>query len=92
MRNKKCSRDGCRARTMAKVMEIVLFTLIPIRVAAPVSSDTANMAWPILVLLIKAVSPTMITIQVMIVTMVTAEMVSLPSASFKFGRLIIEVN
>ena len=40
----------------------------------------------------KVYAHTMITIQVMIVTMVTAEMVSLPSASFKFGRLIIEVN
>ena len=59
---------------MAKVMAMVPFTLIPISVAAPLSSDTASMACPMRVLLINAVRAIMITTQVAMVTSVTPEM------------------
>ena len=77
---------------MAKVTAIVLFTSIPIRVAAPLSSDTASIACPIFVLLMKVVRAIMITIQETIVTMVTPEIDSCPSASFKAGTSTTEVN
>ena len=53
---------------MAKVMEIVLLTLIPIRAAAPLSSDTARIALPARVLLINHVR---ITIAITVTTKVT---------------------
>ena len=46
---------------MAKVMEMVALTLMPMSWAAPLSSDTARMALPILVLLVNSVRPTMMT-------------------------------
>ena len=63
---------------MAKVSEIVALTLTPISWAAPRSSDTANMAWPAGVLLTNQISTTMMTMQAMMVTTVSAEMVSCP--------------
>ncbi len=77
---------------MAKVTVMVRFTSIPIKVAAPLSSETASMACPILVLLINVVSTTMITIQEIMVTMVTLEMESFPSASFKAGSFTTDSN
>ena len=44
---------------MAKVMVMVWLTLMPMSSAAPLSSDTARMALPMRVLLMKSVSPTM---------------------------------
>ena len=73
-------------------MAMVRFTSIPISVAAPLSSDTASIACPTFVLLIKEVSATIIAIQEMIVTIVTLEMVKAPSASFRFGNVTTEVN
>ena len=83
---------AARAEPMAKVMAMVLFTLIPISVAAPRSSDTASMAWPMRVLLIKAVRAAMITIQTIIVTMVSPDMESLPPASLIPGTVTTDVN
>ena len=77
---------------MAKVTAIVPFTLMPIRVAAPLSSETASIAWPIFVLLINVVRASMIITQVIIVTIVTPEMDSLPPASLSAGRVTTEVN
>ncbi len=51
------------AEPMAKVMEMVLLTLMPMSWAAALSSDTARMALPILVLLVKKVSAAMMTRQ-----------------------------
>ena len=46
---------------MAKVSVMVLFTLMPMSEAALLSSDTARMALPSLVLLIKKLRTSMIT-------------------------------
>ena len=53
---------------IAKVMDMVLFTFIPISLAASLSSEQALMARPILVLLMKKVSTIMITMQVNMVS------------------------
>ena len=71
---------------------MVPFTFTPIRVAAPRSSDTASMAWPAFVLLIKVVSPIMITIQETIVTRVSPVTVMAPSANFRAGIVTTEVK
>ena len=59
------------ALPMAKVSEMVLFTFMPISWAAPLSSEHALMALPILLLLVKAVRPIMM---MMHITMVSREM------------------
>ena len=46
---------------MAKVREMVLLTLMPMSWAAALSSDTARIALPILVLPVKKVSAAMMT-------------------------------
>ena len=56
---------------MAKVMEIVASTLIPISCAAPLSSEQARMALPMRVLPVNQVRASMMTTQVTMVTMVT---------------------
>ena len=56
---------------MAKVMEIVELTLMPISWAAPLSSEQARMALPILVLPTNTDSATMMIRQATMVTMVT---------------------
>ena len=61
---------------MAKVSEMVALTLTPISWAAPRSSDTACMAWPADVWLTNQISATMMMTQAMMVTTVSAEMVS----------------
>ena len=66
---------------MAKVSEIVVLTLMPISCAAPLSSDTARIAVPALLLLVNRVSTTMMMMQVTTVTMVTGAMVSCPPNS-----------
>ena len=52
---------AARAEPMAKVMEMVALTLMPMSCAAPLSSEQARMALPILLMLVKAVRATMIT-------------------------------
>ena len=59
---------AARAEPMAKVMEMVEFTLMPMSWAAPLSSDTARMALPILVLEVKKVRASMMTTQARTVT------------------------
>ena len=44
---------------MAKVMEMVVLTLMPISCAAPLSSDTARIAVPTLLVPVNSVSATM---------------------------------
>ena len=62
---------AARAEPMAKVMEMVRLTLMPMSCAAPLSSLQARMALPILLLETKVVSPSMMTRQM---TMVRREM------------------
>ena len=52
---------AARAEPMAKVIEMVALTLMPMSCAAPLSSEQARMALPILLMLVKAVRATMIT-------------------------------
>ena len=77
---------------MAKVSAMVPSTLIPISCAAPLSSDTANIACPALVLLIKSIRPAIMIRQVTIVTMVSPVILICPSASFTAGTDTTEVN
>ena len=58
---------------MAKVMEMVVLTLMPISCAAPLSSDTARIAVPTLLLPVNSMSATMMMTQAAMVTMVTRE-------------------
>ena len=46
----------------ANVIDIVLFTLIPISSAAPLSSETANIALPVFVKFIKRARPIIISV------------------------------
>ena len=73
---------AARPEPMAKVTEMVVFTLMPMRPAAPLSSETARMAVPILVLVVNSVSTIMMRMQAATVTMVTPEMISLPPKSW----------
>ena len=57
---------------------MVRLTLMPISWAAPLSSETARMALPILVRPVKAVRASIMTTQAAMVTRVTWEMVSGP--------------
>ena len=58
---------AAKAEPMAKVMEIVLLTLIPISCAAPLSSEQARIAFPVLLFDVKSVRPTITIRQVIIV-------------------------
>ena len=71
---------------MAKVVEMVLSTLMPMSRAAPGSSEQALMALPILVLAVNRPRATMMTTEHAMVTMVSAEMVSRPSKSTTCGQ------
>ena len=55
---------------------------MPISCAAPLSSDTARIAVPILLLVVNSVSATMMMTHATIVTMVTRVMVSCPPNSW----------
>ena len=59
---------AARAEPMAKVTEMVALTLMPMSWAAPLSSEQARMALPILVLLMKVVSASMMTTQAAMVS------------------------
>ena len=54
---------------MAKTIEMVVLTLMPMSWAAPLSSEQARMALPILVREVNSVRPTMTTTQASTVTM-----------------------
>ena len=54
-------------------MEMVVLTLMPISCAAPLSSDTARIAVPTLLLPVNSMSATMMMTQAAMVTMVTRE-------------------
>ena len=56
---------------MAKVVEMVALTLMPMSCAAPLSSEQARMALPILVLLVKKVRASMMTMQMTMAIPVT---------------------
>ena len=58
---------------MAKVMEMVRLTLMPMSCAAALSSEQARMALPILVLPVNHMRPAMITKHATTVTIPTAE-------------------
>ena len=81
---------AARPEPMAKVREMVVLTLIPIRPAAALSSETARIAVPIFVLLVKSVRQIMIRMQARIVTIVTPETISCPSKSFKVQLPVTE--
>ena len=77
---------------MANVRAMVPFTLTPISVAAPLSSETASMARPAFVYFINDVRAIMMTMQAKMVTMVSPEMVSAPSASLSGAIFTTEVK
>ena len=61
---------------MAKVMEMVVSTLMPMSWAAPLSSEQARMALPILVFPVNQVSASMTTTQTTTLTTVVTEIFS----------------
>ena len=63
---------------MAKVMEMVALTLMPMSCAAALSSEQARMALPILVFPVNQVSPSMMTTQAATVTMAAMVIFSSP--------------
>ena len=69
------------AEPMAKVREMVRFTLMPISSAAPRSSDTHRMALPSFVLEVNRVSRTMMTMLTRMVIRVADEMLIFPRCS-----------
>ena len=75
---------------MAKVREMVMFTLMPMSSAAPLSSATTRMALPIFVLPVNRVSPTMMMMFISTVTMVSPLMSSCPSKKEREPRLTTE--
>ena len=83
---------AARAEPMAKVRAMVALTLTPMSWAAPLSSDTASMARPDLEYFIKVISPAMMIRQATTVTMVSPEITSLPSISFRAGMVTTEVK
>ena len=62
---------AARPEPMAKVREMVPLTLMPMSWAAPLSSEQARMALPILVLLVNHTRAIMMMIQTTMVTRVT---------------------
>ena len=56
------------AEPMAKVSEMVRFTFMPISWAAPLSSEQARMALPVLLLLVNAVRAAMMIMHMAIVS------------------------
>ena len=83
---------AARAEPMAKVMEMVRFTSMPMSWAAALSSEQARMALPILVRPVKRVRPTMMTMHTTTVRMVSAEMDSPPGRESWRSRLSTGVN
>ena len=81
-----------RKDPMANVRAIVAFELIPMSVAAPLSSDTAIIAHPSFVLLTNRVSAIITIIHTIIVTIASAVIVSSPLNNLRGGIFIIDVK
>ena len=77
---------------MANTMEMVRSTLMPMSCAAPLSSEQARMALPILVREVNSVSATITSTAASTVTMVMELMMSWPSKSLTEGKLTAEGN
>ncbi len=92
MEHRSTPAIAARAEPMAKVRAIVPFTLIPMSCAAPLSSETASMACPAFVFLIKSVNPVIIIMQAAIVTIVSPEIISCPSASETVGIVTTDLK
>ena len=71
---------AARAEPMAKVREMVRFTLMPMSCAASRSSDTARIALPVRVLPVNRVRPTTTRIQAATVSRTSPVITSLPPA------------
>ena len=67
---------AARPEPMAKVMEMVVLTLMPISWAAPLSSETARIAVPTLLLPVNSIRATMMTTHAAMATSVTLEICS----------------
>ena len=80
------------AEPMAKVMEMVALTLMPISSAAPLSSDTARMALPILVLPVNSVSAIMMTMLARTVVNASLVMTSLPPNRRRLPKFTTEAK
>ena len=72
---------------MAKVMEMVRLTSMPMSWAAALSSEQARMALPIFVRPVKAVRASMMATHTRTVTMVSQEMESWPSNRVELVRM-----
>ena len=72
---------------MAKTIEMVALTSMPMSCAAPLSSEQARMALPILVRWVKSVRPTMTAMQVSTVTMDSGLTLSCPPKNERVGSL-----
>ena len=83
---------AARAEPMAKVMEMVRSTSMPMSWAAALSSEQARMALPILVRPVNQVRASMMTTQASTVTMATWVTVSWPLKSFTEPVPTTEVN
>ena len=77
---------------MAKTIEMVELTLMPMSCAASRSSEQARMALPILVLPVNMVRATMMATQARMVITAVALMVRRPSKRWSAGRLRIIEN
>ena len=73
---------------MAKVNVMVEFTLMPIRIDASLSSDTARMALPCLVRETNSCNATMMAMPSSTVMMVAPSILSLPSTSVGISTMV----
>ena len=83
---------AARAEPMAKVMEMVRLTLMPMSCAAPLSSDTARMALPVLVFPVNQVRTSMIATPHRMVTMLMLLISSFPSSRLMLPIFTMEGN
>ena len=90
--HKSAPAIAARAEPIANVSMMVLFTLMPISAAAPLSSDAASIACPCFVLFINSCKTMRITILTTIVTIVTPWILSCPSKSVIPSHLTTEVK
>ena len=70
MEARRTDAIAARPDPIANVIEMIRFTLMPISMEAPLSSEHARMALPVFVLLIKRVRQIMTMIHVTIVSSV----------------------
>ena len=83
---------AAKPEPMAKTIEMVPLTLMPMSCAASRSSEQARMALPILVFVVNITSATMMITQATIVSTAVALMVSAPSKRLSAGRLMMLEN